>query len=158
MAGQAGAIFVTLACLLILTFVIGRIMPTDPVRTIAGEDATREAYENVYHQLWLDRPLWQQFTMRLRDVATFDFGTSIRTGQPVLHDVAHALPATIELATFVDIIGAVLGPPMGVAAAVYKGRWPGHVIRVVSLMGHSMPIFWTGWIAVLNVDGGWLAR
>lgn len=148
-AGQIGSIAVTLFGLLILTFVIGRVMPTDPVRAIVGEDATREVYETVYRQLGLDRPMWEQFFVYLKDVATFDFGTSVRTGQPVLNDILYVLPATIELATFAIIFGAGLGIPLGVMAAVHKDRWQDHLIRVFSLSGHSMPIFWTGMIALL---------
>lgn len=153
-AEQGVSILVTLFGLLILTFVIGRIMPTDPVRAIVGEDATREVYEHVYRQLGLDRPMWEQFLLYLRDVLTFDFGTSIRTGQPVLQDIARVLPATIELATFAIVIGAGLGVPLGVVAAVNKDRWPDQLIRVISLMGHSMPIFWTGMIALLIFYAG----
>ena len=157
-AEQGVSIFVTLFGLLILTFVIGRIMPVDPVRAIVGEDATREVYENVYRQLGLDKPMWQQFLLYLRDVVTLDFGTSIRTGQPVLQDIARVLPATIELATFAIFIGAGLGTPLGVIAAVNKDRWPDQLIRVISLMGHSMPIFWTGMIALLvfYANLGWV--
>ena len=133
-------------------------MPVDPVRAIVGEDATREVYENVYRQLGLDKPMWQQFLLYLRDVVTLDFGTSIRTGQPVLQDIARVLPATIELATFAILIGAGLGTPLGVIAAVNKDRWPDQLIRVISLMGHSMPIFWTGMIALLvfYANLGWV--
>lgn len=151
---QTTGVLITLLGLLILTFVIGRIMPVDPVRALVGEDATREVYENVYRQLGLDRPVWQQFFYYLRDVLRFDFGTSIRTGQPVLDDIKRVLPATIELATFAIILGATLGITMGVAAAVNKDRWPDHVIRVISLMGHSMPIFWTGMIGLLIFYAG----
>ena len=153
-ARQAGAILVTLLGLLVLTFVIGRIMPTDPVRAIVGEDATREVYESVYRQLGLDRPVWQQFASYVGDLLTGDFGTSIRTGQPVIQDIARVLPATIELATFAIVIGAGLGIPLGVAAAVNKDGWPDHLIRIVSLTGHSMPIFWTGMIALLVFYAG----
>lgn len=153
--GQGGSIFVTLFGLLILTFVIGRIMPADPVRAIVGEDATREVYETVYRQLGLDRPMWEQFFLYVRDVATLDFGTSIRTGQPVLTDILRVLPATIELATFAILFGAIVGIPLGVLAAVNKDRWADHLIRVFSLMGHSMPIFWTGMIGLL-VFYAWL--
>ena len=153
--GQSGSIFVTLFGLLILTFVIGRIMPADPVRAIVGEDATREVYETVYRQLGLDRPMWEQFFLYVRDVATLDFGTSIRTGQPVLTDILRVLPATIELATFAILFGAIVGIPLGVLAAVNKDRWADHLIRVFSLMGHSMPIFWTGMIGLL-VFYAWL--
>jgi len=148
-ATQLATIFVTLLGLLVLTFVIGRMMPADPVRALVGEDATREVYQQVYHQLGFDRPLWLQFAYYLRDVVTLDFGTSIRTGQPVLSDILHVMPATIELATFAIVIGAGLGIPLGVTAAVNKDRWPDQLIRVFSLTGHSMPIFWTGMIGLL---------
>lgn len=148
-AGQVGTIAVTLLGLLLLTFFIGRLMPADPVRAIVGEDATRETYEHVYRSLGLDRPLWEQFAYYLGDVFTGNFGTSIRTGQPVIQDILHVMPATIELATFAILIGAGLGVPLGVFAAVNKDRWPDHVVRVFSLFGHSMPIFWTGMIALI---------
>jgi peptide/nickel transport system permease protein len=148
-AGQVGTIAVTLLGLLLLTFFIGRLMPADPVRAIVGEDATRETYEQVYRSLGLDRPLWEQFAYYLGDVFTGNFGTSIRTGQPVIQDILHVLPATIELATFAILIGAGLGVPLGVLAAVNKDRWLDHVVRVFSLFGHSMPIFWTGMIALI---------
>lgn len=152
--GSIGSILVTLLGLLILTFIIGRIMPTDPVRALVGEEATKEVYETVYRQLGLDKPMWQQFAFYLRDVLHFDFGTSIRSGKPVLDDILHVLPATIELATFAIVIGATLGITLGVTAAVNKDRWPDHLIRVVSLMGHSMPIFWTGMIGLLVFYAG----
>lgn len=148
-AGQIGTIAVTLLGLLLLTFFIGRLMPADPVRAIVGEDATRETYEQVYRSLGLDRSLWEQFFYYLGDVFTGNFGTSIRTGQPVIQDILHVMPATIELATFAILIGAGLGVPLGVLAAVNKDRWPDHVVRVFSLFGHSMPIFWTGMIALI---------
>ncbi len=148
-AGQLGTIAVTLLGLLLLTFFIGRLMPADPVRAIVGEDATRETYEQVYRSLGLDRPLWEQFAYYLGDVFTGNFGTSIRTGQPVIQDILHVMPATIELATFAILIGAGLGVPLGVFAAVNKDRWLDHVVRVFSLFGHSMPIFWTGMIALI---------
>ncbi|WP_312947587.1 ABC transporter permease [Agrobacterium sp.] len=148
-AEQIGTIAVTLLGLLMLTFFIGRMMPADPVRAIVGEDATRETYEQVFRSLGLDRPVWEQFFLYLRDVLTGNFGTSIRTGQPVIQDILHVMPATIELATFAIIIGAGLGVPLGVFAAVNKDRWQDHAVRVVSLFGHSMPIFWTGMIALI---------
>lgn len=148
-AEQLGTIAITLLGLLVLTFIIGRMMPADPVRAIVGEDATRETYEQVFRSLGLDRPLWEQFFYYLGDVLTGNFGTSIRTGQPVIKDILHVMPATIELATFAIVIGAGLGVTMGVIAAVNKDRWPDHVVRVLSLFGHSMPIFWTGMIALI---------
>ena len=153
-AGQAVSVAVTLLGLLMLTFFIGRMMPADPVRAIVGEDATPETYDMVYSQLALDRPLWAQFLRYMGDVLTGNFGQSIRTGQPVIQDILHVMPATIELATFAIVIGAGLGVPLGVLAAVNKDRWIDHAVRVFSLFGHSMPIFWTGMIALLIFYAG----
>lgn len=82
LSGQIGSIAVTLLGLLLLTFFIGRLMPADPVRAIVGEDATRETYEQVYHALGFDRPLWQQFIYYLGDVFTGDFGTRSARASP----------------------------------------------------------------------------
>ncbi|EPX87654.1 ABC-type dipeptide/oligopeptide/nickel transport system, permease component [Rubellimicrobium thermophilum DSM 16684] len=147
--GQVISIAVTLFGLLLLTFVIGRMMPVDPVRAIVGEDASPDTYMQVYRQLGLDRPLWEQFLIYVGDVLRGDFGTSIRTGRPVIEDILAVMPATIELATFAILIGAGLGITLGVVAAANKDRWPDHLIRIVSLLGHSMPIFWTGMIGLI---------
>ena len=119
---QIAAIAATLLGLLLLTFVIGRMMPADPVRAIVGEDASPEVYDQVYQRLGLDRPIWEQFIRYLGDVLRGDFGASIRTGQPVIQDILHVMPATIELATLAIVIGAALGIPLGVTAAVNKDR------------------------------------
>lgn len=147
--GQVISIAVTLFGLLLLTFVIGRMMPVDPVRAIVGEDASPDTYMQVYRQLGLDRPLWEQFLIYVGDVLRGDFGTSIRTGRPVIEDILAVMPATIELATLAILIGAGLGITLGVVAAANKDRWPDHLIRIVSLLGHSMPIFWTGMIGLI---------
>ncbi|MDD2868671.1 ABC transporter permease [Neomegalonema sp.] len=154
-AGQLASVAITLLGLLVLTFFIGRMMPADPVRAIVGEDATPETYDMVHAQLGLDRPLWAQFLRYMGDVLTGNFGQSIRTGQPVIQDILHVMPATIELATFAIVIGAGLGIPLGVLAAVNRDRWIDHAVRVFSLFGHSMPIFWTGMIGLL-VFYAWL--
>ncbi|MFD2237621.1 ABC transporter permease [Aureimonas populi] len=155
---QAVAIAITLLGLLVLTFVIGRMMPADPVRAIVGEEATRDTYQRVYLQLGLDRPLYEQFFLYVGDVLTGDFGTSIRTGRPVIEDILYVLPATIELATFAILFGAGLGIPLGVIAAVNRDKLLDQVIRIFSLLGHSMPIFWTGMIGllVLYAHLGWV--
>jgi len=149
LGGQVVSILVTLFGLLVLTFVIGRMMPADPVRAIVGEDATQDTYRMVYERLGLDRPIWEQFFRYLGDVVTGNFGVAIRTGQPVISDILHVMPATIELATFAIVIGAGLGIPLGVIAAVNRDKLADNVIRVFSLLGHSMPIFWTGMIGLI---------
>ena len=154
-ARQAGTILVTLIGLLVLTFAIGRLMPVDPVRAIVGEEADPATYQQVYEELGMDKPVYVQFARYLGDTLRGDFGTSLRTGQPVAEDIAAVMPATIELATFAILFGAGLGIPLGVWAAVRKNRPTDHLVRVVTLLGHSMPIFWTGMIGLI-VFYAWL--
>lgn len=146
---QVATISVTLFGLLVLTFSIGRLMPTDPVRAIVGEEADRQTYMMVYERLGMDRPLYEQFFRYIGDIFSGNFGNSLRTGRPVIEDIMHVMPATIELATFAIIVGAGLGIPLGVLAAVKKDKAIDHIVRFATLLGHSMPIFWTGMIGLI---------
>ena len=100
LCAAGGTILVTLLGLLVLTFAIGRLMPVDPVRAIVGEEADPATYQQVYQELGMDQPVYVQFARYLGDMLRGDFGTSLRTGQPVAEDIASVMPATIELATF----------------------------------------------------------
>src|SRR6188472_4118751 len=86
---------VTLLGLLAVTFVIGRVIPADPVLSILGERATQAQVDAARAMLGLDRPLVVQFAIYIRDALTGDFGKSLLTGQPVLSDVARVFPATL---------------------------------------------------------------
>ena len=146
---SAATVGATLLGLLILTFCIGRLMPADPVRAIVGEDADQATYQAVHERLGLDQPIYMQFLNYLGDLATGDFGVTLRTGQPVIEDIARVFPATVELATAAILIGAGLGIPLGILAAVRRNRPIDHVVRFLTLIGHSTPIFWTGMIALI---------
>jgi len=145
----AGAVALTFLGLLLVTFLIGRVVPIDPVLAAVGDRAPAEVYERVKRELGLDLPLWQQFWLYLRKVLAGDFGRSVLTSNPVLVDIRRVFPATLELATVATLIGVTLGIPMGVLAAVRRGRWADQVIRVVSLLGYSVPVFWLGLMGLL---------
>jgi peptide/nickel transport system permease protein len=132
-----------------VTFIIGRVMPTDPVLAIVGDRASNEVYEAVRLQLGLDKPLIQQYLIYLVNVLQGDFGKSIMTTRPVLDDLIRFFPATFELASIATIAGIFIGVPMGVVAAVRQGRLTDHIVRVVGLIGYSVPIFWLGLMALL---------
>lgn len=148
----------TLFGLMVITFVIGRLLPLDPVLAILGDDASQEAYDRIAAQLGLDLPLWQQFLRFCWDMLTLDLGRSITTGNLVAEDLARVFPATIELATFALIIGVVLGIPGGVLAAVHRNTWIDHTIRVLGLIGYSAPVFWLGLmgLVVFYAALGWV--
>jgi peptide/nickel transport system permease protein len=143
------ALGLTFLGLLLVTFLIGRVVPIDPVLAVVGERAPPDVYEQAKIELGLDRPLWQQFVIYVAKVVQGDFGKSVLTAQPVLRDIARVFPATLELATLATILGVLLGIPMGVAAAVWHGRWIDHLIRVIGLVGYSVPVFWLGLVGLL---------
>ena len=151
-------ILITMIGLLFITFVIGRVMPIDPVLSIVGEAASQETYNAAYKELGLDKPLMVQFFYFLWDVAHGDFGESLLTARPVFDDLKRVFPATLELATIGTIFGIFLGVPLGVIAAVKQGSWVDQSARVVALIGYSMPVFWIGLIGLLVFYGklGWI--
>jgi len=140
---------ITFIGLTAVTFLIGRVMPADPVLAIVGDRASNEVYEAMRLKLGLDKPLLQQYWFYLTDVLRGDFGKSIMTTRPVLDDIVRFFPATFELATVATVMGLILGIPMGVVAAVRQGRLTDHIVRVVGLFGYSVPIFWLGMVALV---------
>ena len=132
-----------------VTFIIGRVMPADPVLAIVGDRAPQEVYDAVYLKLGLDKPLIQQYLIYLVNVLQGDFGKSIMTTRPVLDDLIRFFPATFELASIATIAGIFIGVPMGVVAAVRQGRLTDHIVRVIGLIGYSVPIFWLGLMALV---------
>jgi peptide/nickel transport system permease protein len=140
---------VTLFGLLLVTFLIGRVMPIDPVIAIVGDHAPPDVIARVQTELGLDRPLYVQFGIYLRNLAHGDLGTSVMTTHPVTEDIARFFPATLELASAAIIVAIVVGVPLGVFAAARQGSRFDHVVRVISLAGQSVPVFVLGLICLL---------
>lgn len=135
--------------LLAVTFFIGRVIPVDPALAIVGDRAPEHVVQRVREELGLNEPLPVQFAMYVGKALQGDFGTSVLTSQPVWLDIVKTFPATFELATFGILIGAGLGIPLGVWAAVRQGGWADHLVRVVGLIGYSVPVFWLGLMALV---------
>lgn len=145
----AGELAITFLGLLTVTFLIGHVMPIDPVVAAAGADLSTEQYAKAAAELGLDKPFIVQFGQFLLRLVQLDFGRSFLTGNPVGADIARVFPATVELATVGIIIGAGLGIPAGIAAAVTRGSWVDTALRFVTLIGYSMPVFWKGLMLML---------
>ena len=135
--------------LLAVTFFIGRVIPVDPVLAIVGDRAPEHVVARVREELGLNKPLYEQFGIYIQKVAHGDFGTSVLTANPVLQDIARTFPATLELATLGILIGVLVGVPLGVWAAVQRGGLVDQVVRVMGLIGYSVPIFWLGLMALV---------
>ncbi|MBX5182850.1 MULTISPECIES: ABC transporter permease [unclassified Rhizobium] len=135
--------------LLAVTFFIGRVVPIDPVLAILGDRAPTHVVERVREEMGFNLPLYQQFFIYIKGILSGDFGNSVLTTNPVMVDIRRVLPATIELATLGTLIGAFVGVPLGVLAAVRRGSIADQVVRVVGLIGYSVPIFWLALISLV---------
>ncbi len=148
-AGFLVVVATTYLGLLAVTFFIGRVVPIDPVLAIVGDRAPAHVVERVRQEMGFDLPYYQQFWLYLKGVFQGDFGTSVLTTNPVMTDIRRVFPATMELATVGTLIGAFIGIPLGVLAAVRRGSIADQVVRIVGLIGYSVPIFWLGLLALL---------
>jgi len=135
--------------LLAVTFFIGRVIPIDPVLAIVGDRAPAHVVERTREEMGLNLPYWQQFFLYVKGVFQGDFGRSVLTTNPVMEDIRRVFPATVELATLGTLIGALIGVPLGVLAAVKRGSVTDQIVRVIGLVGYSVPIFWLGLLALL---------
>ena len=142
----------------LLAFFLIRLVPGDPIETMAGErgiDAVR--HESLRKEYGLDRPVLVQYGIYIGRVLHGDLGKSMITQEPVLREFAALFPATIELALGAILFALVLGIPAGMVAAVRRNSILDHGVMGVSLTGYSMPIFWWGLLLILlfSVQLGW---
>ncbi|WP_209999784.1 ABC transporter permease [Phyllobacterium sp. 1468] len=140
---------ITFLGLIAVTFFIGRVIPIDPALAIVGDRAPAHVVERVREELGLNLPLYRQFFIYMQGVLEGNFGSSVLTTNPVMQDIRRVFPATMELATFGTLIGAVFGVPLGVLAAVKRGSIIDQIVRVIGLIGYSVPIFWLGMIGLV---------
>ncbi|TXI00986.1 MAG: ABC transporter permease [Rhizobium sp.] len=143
------SVVLTLLGLAVVTFLIGRVMPVDPVIAAVGDNAPEAVVVRVRAEMGLDQPLPIQFLHYLNQLLHGDLGMSVLTKNPVSQDIARFFPATFELATAALILAAVIGIPLGVWAAVRQGSITDQIIRVVCLAGHSIPVFMLSLISLL---------
>ncbi len=149
LAATATTVPITLFGLVLVTFLIGRVVPIDPVLAIVGDRAPQDVVERARLDLGLDRPLPEQFLRYLGQIASGDLGRSVMTANPVTEDIARFFPATFELATLAIILAALVGVPLGVLAAVRQGTWIDQTVRLFCLIGHSLPVFVLGLLSLL---------
>ena len=144
--------------LTLLTFVLVRLIPGDPIETLAGEhgiDAKRHA--ELRHEYGFDRPVLVQYAYYMERVLHGDLGRSAITRAPVLDEFGALWPATIELSSCAMLFAILLGMPAGIIAAVKRNSILDHGVMALSLGGYSMPIFWWGLLAILVFSSllGW---
>lgn len=132
----------TLLGLIVVVFLISNVVPTDPARIVAGENATEEQIEALRIQMGLDKPLPVQFGIYLRDLATGDMGQSLYTRRDISLDLLRRLPATLELTFAAMILAIGLGVPLGVISAIKRNSLTDQVLRLLSISGLAVASFW----------------
>jgi len=152
--GMLGSVLATLFGLAVVTFMIGRVMPVDPVIAAVGDNAPEAVILRVRAEMGLDQPLIVQFGHYVWQILHGDFGKSILTQNPVTTDIAHYFPATMELATYALLIAVLIGVPLGILSAVKQGSAIDQIIRVLCLAGHSVPVFVLALLALLIFYAG----
>jgi dipeptide transport system permease protein len=155
---RASLVVPTFIGISLLVFVLVRLIPGDPIETMAGERGIDPAqHERLRHEYGFDRPVIVQYGLYLGRLAHGDLGRSIVTHKPVLEEFAELFPATIELSVCAILFALVIGIPAGILAAVRRNSVLDHGVMAVSLTGYSMPIFWWGLLLILlfSVQLGW---
>lgn len=134
-------------------FAVIRLAPGDPAFAylrLENIPPTPEALVQARQDLGLDRPLLVQYGQWLSAAATGDFGTSFATKRPVMQDIAHFMPATLQLAGVALAFTLLVSVPLGIWSARWKDRWPDHLVRGLAFLGVSTPNFWLGFLLILT--------
>ncbi|GAB2934037.1 ABC transporter permease [Nonomuraea fastidiosa] len=154
---RLGQALLVVAGVVVLTFAVMRMVPGDPAVAFAGPKATPEQLAEARERFGLDDPLPVQLLNYARDLLSGDWGTSLRTRQPVLDDLYLAFPASLELVGAALLLAVAAGIPLGVLAARYKRKPPDVGVRLGSMLAVSVPVFWLA-LALQTVFGshlGW---
>ncbi len=155
---RIGLVIPTFLGITFLSFFLIRLVPGDPIEVRVGERGiSPERLAILRTEMGLDRPMLVQFGDYVLDVLQGDLGKSVVTQKPVIEEFLALFPATMELALAAIVFSVMLGLPLGIIAALYRGKWPDHTVMAASLGGYSMPIFWWGLLLILlfSVTLGW---
>ena len=149
------ASLVVLVGVSMLMFLIARVIPGDPARIALGPNATEAQVQALRHERHLDEPIPIQYWHYVSDVLRGDLGNSLYSNRPVSVDIAQYLPATLELVFVAGLMMVVLGIPVGVLSARYRGRVGDHIGRVGAIIAVSTPAFVWGVILQLVLAYLW---
>jgi peptide/nickel transport system permease protein len=138
----------TLAALLCASFALGTLSPVDPALKVVGEHASAASYEQARHRLGLNLAWPQRLERYAAGVFRGDLGVSQSTGAPVAQDLHRVFPATLELASVAMVASTLLGLGLASLSGAHPRGVTDAVVRVLSLVGNSLPIFWLGLLAL----------
>ena len=132
----------------LIVFFLVRQLPGDPTYLYAGPYATPERIEEVRRQLGLDLPVWVQYARYVERALVGDFGTSMRTSQPVSKDILQRFPATLELIGYAVFFSVLIAVPLGVYTAIKSSGLINRGVFIYGMMAGSLPDFWFALLAI----------
>jgi len=138
-----------------LIFIMVRVVPGDPARLALGPKAPEEAVQKLRQEMYLDKPLLEQYFHWIKGVLSGDFGVSLYTKRPVLVDIKETFSATLELVIFAGILMVIFAILLGTLAARYKDTWVDNLIRTLSYFGVAIPSFVAAIVFVLLFGSYW---
>lgn len=155
---------------LTIAFILNKITPGDPARTILGSEASEEEVYELREEMGLNEPMLVQYGKYIWGVFTrLDLGTSYSTDQPILTEILERYPTTIKLAFGSVLVAVLIGVPLGMLSAVYQNSWIDNLCMTLSLLGVSIPNFWLGlmnillfsvtlhWLPASGLSNGWMS-
>lgn len=148
----------TLLFVTLLVFLIVRFIPGDPALLIAGDSATPERVAEIRHHWGLDRPVYVQYVTYMQKLVTGDLGVSIASNSAVSEEIVPRFAVTVKLAVAGTAAAVVVGLVAGILSAVRPYSWVDYITTALSLLGVSVPIFWSGLVGIIlfSVKLGWL--
>lgn len=154
---RLGSTIPTLLLIAVASFVLVRVVPGDPVHVMFGDIPNPAAAAEMRERLGLDKPLLTQLGIYLDDLVRGDIGVSIRTKRPVVTEIAAVFPHTLILAVAASVLAVVIAIPMGVYAALHRGRAGDILTMALAVVGRAIPNFWLGILLLLlfSLNLGW---
>ena len=145
---RLASFLITIVLATFVSFVLIKLVPGDPATAIAGENATAAQLAELRHKLGLDNGLIHQYLHWASGAIHGDFGTSLYTGQSVWQMISQRLPVTVQLVIYATLLSLVIGIPLGVIAAMRRGKLADRVLTGLSSLGVAVPNFWLGMVLV----------
>jgi peptide/nickel transport system permease protein len=141
----------------VLIFMLIKLLPGDPATAILGDRASDEAVRALHSQWGLDRPLWQQYVVYMRNLLTGNLGESFRYRTPVVELLPRRMTVTVFLVVYSLALSVLIAVPLALIAAVNRDRWPDQLVRGLITLPLASPAFWVGilLLIVFALKLGW---
>lgn len=139
----------TIILISIFVFLFVRMIPGDPARLVAGDEASLETVEMIREQLGLNDPILKQYVNWVNDILHGDFGNSIKTGKPVMYEISLRYGNTLKLAGLAIAWSVIVGLAVGIWAGTHMSKWQDYLGMTLSIAGQAIPSFWIGLLLIM---------